>query len=212
MPIFHNRRDAGKQLATHLEQFQNRPDAIVLGIPRGGIVVADEIARALHVPLDVFITHKLGAPKNPELAIGAIAGDGTLVLDQPSIQQLGISEKLVEQEYAKQMREIKRRTKLFRHNKPPLVLQDKIIIVADDGIATGATVLVALIALRKQKPARLIIAAPVAPAHILPELRRHCDELVLLVTPADFYAVGYFFENFGQVEDDQVVEILKRDT
>lgn len=208
MPIFLNRRDAGKQLAAQLQQYQNRSDVIVLGIPRGGMVVADEIARALHVALDVFITHKLGAPKNPELAIGAVASDGTLLLDQPRIQQLHIPQPLVTLEYNVQMREISRRLKLYRAGKPPLILESKIVIVADDGIATGATTLVALKALRKQNPARLVLAAPVAPAQVVPELRAACDELVVLNVPANFLAVGYFYEEFDQVEDKEVVRIL----
>lgn len=208
MICFTDRRDAGKRLAAKLTHYKNNPSAIVLGIPRGGVVVAQEIARALDVPLDVFITRKLGAPMNAELAIGAVASDGAVLLDQQLIQQLHISPKFIEHERAKQMREMQRRLEMYRRGKPPLGLQNKIVILVDDGIATGATVFAALRALKNQNPTRVILAVPVAPRQVLPQLRAACDELELLDAPEPFVAVGYFYQDFEQVADEEVVRIL----
>lgn len=220
---FIDRRDAGRRLANRLLETRVAPllhrtsaggaavlrdDVIVLGIPRGGIMVADEVARALNAPLDVFIARKIGAPMNRELAIGAVASDGTLFLDQSLIRHLDIPMKLVEQERDQEVDEIQRRIALYRRGKPPLNLQGKIVVLVDDGIATGATTLAALRALKHQNPARVILAVPVAPRQVVPELRAECDELVLLATPEPFLAVGLFYENFAQVQDDQVVELL----
>ncbi|TAH51778.1 MAG: phosphoribosyltransferase [Chloroflexota bacterium] len=208
MICFTDRRDAGKRLAAKLTHYKNNPSANVLGIPRGGVVVAQEIARALDVPLDVFITRKLGAPMNAELAIGAVASDGAVLLDQQLIQQLHISPKFIEHERAKQMREMQRRLEMYRRGKPPLGLQNKIVILVDDGIATGATVFAALRALKNQNPTRVILAVPVAPRQVLPQLRAACDELELLDAPEPFVAVGYFYQDFEQVADEEVVRIL----
>lgn len=208
MICFTDRRDAGKRLAAKLTHYKNNPSANVLGIPRGGVVVAQEIARALDVPLDVFITRKLGAPMNAELAIGAAASDGAVLLDQQLIQQLHISPKFIEHERAKQMREMQRRLEMYRRGKPPLGLQNKIVILVDDGIATGATVFAALRALKNQNPTRVILAVPVAPRQVLPQLRAACDELELLDAPEPFVAVGYFYQDFEQVADEEVVRIL----
>ncbi len=208
MICFTDRRDAGKRLAAKLTHYKNNPSAIVLGIPRGGVVVAQEIARALDVPLDVFITRKLGAPMNAELAIGAVASDGAVLLDQQLIQQLHISPKFIEHERAKQMREMQRRLEMYRRGKPPLGLQNKIVILVDDGIATGATVFAALRALKNKNPTRVILAVPVAPRQVLPQLRAACDELELLDAPEPFVAVGYFYQDFEQVTDEEVVRIL----
>lgn len=209
---FLNRRDAGQQLAAKLlgdHKGAPQRDRIVLGIPRGGIVVADEIARALDAPLDVFITRKIGAPFNRELALGAVASDGTVFLDQALIHGLHIPQKLVERARDKQLREIQRRVEMYRRDKPPLALENKIVILVDDGIATGATTMAALRALKYKNPARIILAVPIAPRQVVPMLRAECDELVILDTPESFVAVGYFFQDFGQVSDKQVVEILR---
>ncbi len=210
MTLFENRRDAGKQLASRLSQYKHHANAIVLGIPRGGIVVADEIAQALHAPLDVMITRKLGAPDNPELAIGAVASDGTLFLDRVLIHQLHISSEQVARERAAQLHEIRRRIELYRRDRPPLTLQNKLAILVDDGIATGATTIAALRALKNQNAARLVLAVPVAPPQVVSALRAECDEVVLLSTPEPFIAVGYFFRDFTQVTDEEVIEILNR--
>lgn len=210
MKRFANRRDAGRQLAAKLRAYQNRADVIVLGIPRGGIVVAAEIARALHAPLDVLIAHKIGAPFNEELAIGAIAGDGTVFFDNALIHELRLAPELVQQARDAQQREIERRAKLYRGTRAPFQLQFKIVIVADDGVATGATTIAALRALRQHEPARLILAVPVAPRQVAPLLRAECDEVLLLDMPEPFVAVGYFYEDFEQVTDEQVMNILQQ--
>ncbi len=185
-------------------------DVIVLGIPRGGVVVAAEIARVLHAPLDVFIVRKIRAPFNKELALGAVASDGTVFLDQALIHQLHIPQKLVELECENQKLEIQRRLQLYRRNKTSLALDNKIAILVDDGIATGATTIAALRALKHSRPARVILAVPVAPRQVVKDLRAECDELVLLDTPEPFVAVGHFYEDFEQIMDSEVVELLER--
>lgn len=208
MTRFRDRREAGQQLARKLRAYQDCADAVVLGIPRGGIVVAAEIAFALRTPLDVFIAHKIGAPFNEELAIGAIAGDGTVFLDNALIRELRLPEDRVRQARETQLREIERRANLYRRDRAPLQLQDKIVIVADDGVATGATTMATLRALRRQNPARLMLAVPVAPRQVVPLLRAECDELIVLEAPEPFVAVGYFYEDFEQVTDEQVIAYL----
>lgn len=206
---FENRREAGKRLASKLSAYKNCADAIVLGIPRGGVIVADEIARALNLALDIFITRKIGAPFNHELALGAIASDGTVYLDQQLIREFGLSQHSIENACEAQKREIERRAAMYRRDRPPLNLENKIAILVDDGVATGATTLAALRALRHQNPSRLILAVPVAPKQMVQPLRAACDELVLLAAPEPFIAVGYFYEDFEQVTDEQVVGILQ---
>lgn len=217
MTKFRNRREAGRQLAARLMKGSGlgapsggnlRTDLFVLGIPRGGVVVAVEVARALHAPLDVFITRKIGAPHNPELAIGAVTSDGAVFLDRSLIQHLHIPQNLVDRERDEQQREIQRRLEMFRRDKPPLDLTGKIVILVDDGIATGATTFAALRALKNQQPSRVILAVPVAPRQVIAQLRDECDELVILDSPDPFVAVGYFYEDFEQVSDDEVVELL----
>lgn len=181
---------------------------VVLGIPRGGIVVADEIARELEAPLDILITHKIGAPFNPELAIGAVASDGTIFLDQPLIQELGLAPATIEREKERQVREIGRRAELYRKGQPPIDLTDKTLVLADDGVATGSTTIVALRALAHYRPTKRILAIPIAPALTLSALQRESDELTVLATPEPFLAVGRFYEEFEQVTDEEVIEIL----
>lgn len=205
---FSNRRDAGQQLAAKLTAYKDKPDVIVLGIPRGGVVVAAQVARALNVPLDIFITRKIGAPFNHELALGAVASDGTVVLDEPLIHELRVPRRLIERETEIQKREIRRRLELFRKDRPALALENKTVIVVDDGIATGSTIIAALRALRHSRPARLVLAVPVAPVQAVPQLRAECDELVLLDTPEPFMAVGFFYEDFEQVTDEEAVNLL----
>lgn len=207
--LFLNRRDAGQQLAGRLALWRADPNVIVLGIPRGGIITAAEVARALNAPLDVWITRKIGAPEEPELAIGAIASDGTLVLDEVAIRELRVSQKFIERERERELREIARRAELYRQGRPPLVIANRVVILCDDGVATGATTLVALRALRKQKPARLILAVPVGPSVVLYSLARECDEIVVLATPEPFLAVGRFYEEFEQTTDEQVTAALR---
>ncbi len=207
--IFKDRADAGRELAKSLAFLKNESNIIVLGIPRGGVVVAAQVARALNAPLDVFIAHKLGAPSNPELAIGAIAGDNAILLDDVVVRDLKISEKDIAREAELQRKEIARRAKLYRQDRPPLNLKNKTVVLIDDGVATGSTVLVSLRALRQQLPAKLILAIPVGPADTLARLARECDQLVVIERPAMFWAVGQFYLNFGQTSDEEVIALLR---
>jgi putative phosphoribosyl transferase len=206
--LFRDRCDAGQQLAERLAFLQDEKNMIVLGIPRGGVVVAAQVARGLRAPLDVFIAHKLGAPSNPELAIGALTSDGQVWLDEEILGGMDLSEQEIAREVARQRADMARRVEIFQRNRAPLDVKNKIAIVIDDGIATGATMLVALRALRQHEPARLILAVPVAPADSLERLARECDDAIALATPAPFWAVGRFYAQFEQTSDAQVIALL----
>jgi putative phosphoribosyl transferase len=206
--LFKDRTDAGKQLAARLHFLQGQPNVVVLGIPRGGVVVAAEIARALAAPLDVFIAHKLGAPFNPELAIGAITSTGEVLLDETLVVELRLSNKEIEREIEYQRQEIARRLEVYRKHRPPLDLQNKTVVIVDDGVATGSTMLAALRALRQSRPARVILAIPVGPPETIQRLGQECDQVVVLATPEPFWAVGRFYTHFGQTSDEEVIELL----
>lgn len=206
--IFKDRCDAGQQLAKQLAFLKDQPNVIVLGIPRGGVVVAAEVARALNAPLDVFLAHKLGAPFNPELAIGAVTSTGEILLDELLVYELGITREEIEREAERQRAEIERRMRLYRANRPPLDVQNKTVVLIDDGVATGSTVLASLRALRQMQPAKLILAIPVGPAETMPRLARECDQLIVLATPEPFWAVGRFYVQFGQTSDEEVIALL----
>jgi predicted phosphoribosyltransferase len=209
--LFKDRRDAGQQLAARLAFLKDQPSVIVLGIPRGGVVVAAEIARALHAPLDVFLAHKLGAPFNPELAIGALTSTGEVLLDELLVAELRLSPREIAREVERQRKEIGRRLDVFRKDRAPLDLKDRTVVIVDDGIATGSTMLAALRALRQQKPARLILAIPVGPPETIQRLACECDQVIVLDTPEPFWAVGRFYMQFGQTSDEEVVELLGQD-
>jgi putative phosphoribosyl transferase len=206
--LFKDRTDAGKQLAARLAFLKDQPNVIVLGIPRGGVVVAAEIARALHAPLDVFLAHKLGAPFNPELAVGAVTSIGQVLLDEPLVAELRLTEKEIAREVEHQRKEIARRLKVFRGSRPPVDLEKRTVVVVDDGVATGSTMLAALRALRQQKPARVILAIPVGPPETMHRLACECDQVVVLDMPEPFWAVGRFYMQFGQTSDEEVIELL----
>jgi len=207
--LFNDRRDAGRRLARSLAA-RDVPSPVVLGIPRGGVVVAFEVSRALGAPLDVVIPRKIGAPGNPELAIGAVAQDGTLVVDQALVKALDVSEGYLEEEAARQKAEIGRRLSLYRQGTSAVPLEGATVIVVDDGIATGATVLAALRGLRSGRPARLVLAVPVAPPDTLDRLAVEADEVICLATPEPFYAVGQFYRHFEQTADEEVVDLLSK--
>ncbi len=208
--IFKNREDAGRQLVKRLEHLASRRDVLVLGIPRGGVSVAFEIASALHAPLDVFLSRKLGVPGHGELAFGAIsAGDGGYI-DEQIVRTAGVSPQQIERVITEVRRELGRRASLYRGDRPPLRVSGKTVILVDDGIATGASVYAAIQALRQMKPSRLILAVPVAPPSTCEWLSPFVDELVCLSTPDPFYAVGGFYEDFAQVEDQEVIDLLER--
>lgn len=206
--LFRDRRDAGRQLAERLAFLKGDKNVTVLGIPRGGVVVAAEVAHALNAPLDIFIAHKIGAPFNPELAIGALTSNGEVLLDEDLVDRLNLSEKAVAHQIAYQREDMARRLAVFRKKRLPLEVKSKIVVVVDDGVATGSTMLVALRALRKQEPARLILAIPVGPPETVAQLARECDQAVILDTPSPFWAVGRFYMRFDQTEDAEVMDLL----
>jgi putative phosphoribosyl transferase len=206
---FHDRHEAGQLLAKELAALRGRKDVIVLGVPRGGVVVAYEVAKALGAPLDVYITRKIGAPYNPELAIGAVASDGTLVLDHDLIERIGVPDSYVQQETARQRQEIKRRLAAYRGSRPEADLQGKTVILVDDGVATGATTLASLRAIKARQPAQLILAVPVGPEDTIQVLSSEADQVVCLYTPDLFWAVGAFYSVFDQTPDAEVIQLLQ---
>ncbi len=206
---FADRREAGRLLAGELERFRaDRP--VVLGIPRGGVVVAAEIAKHLDAELDIVLSRKIGAPGNPELAIGALAEDGHLFLDQQLAARLGVSQGFIAREQGRQLEEIARRVALFRAARPKVPLGGRVVIVADDGLATGATMQAALWVARRDRPRSTVAAVPVGAVDTIERLSGGVDELVCLRAPEDFGAVGRFYRRFDQVEDDEVLAILER--
>jgi len=205
---FRNREDAALRLAQRLRTRALR-DPLVLAIPRGGVVIAAVLARELGAELDVVLSRKLRAPFQPEYALGAVGEDGTLFLS-PHLEEIpGATDEYIAEEQHYQLAEIYRRKALIRAVRPPARVPGRSVIVTDDGIATGATMIAALQTAREQRPHELIVAVPVASPDRLPEIRRHCDEVVCLRSPADFRAVGQFYDDFSAVEDDEVVQLLR---
>ena len=203
--IFSDRREAGRKLG---EALGERPAALILGIPRGGVIVAREVAGVTGGELDVMVTRKLGAPMNSELGIGAVAPDGTTVLDQNLVRQLRVSDEYLAKEVARQVGEIARRLELYRAGRDALTVAGRDCVVVDDGIATGGTAEVALRSLTKQRASMVTLAVPVAPGETVERLGGTCDEVVCLSTPEPFAAVGQWFDHFDQVSDEEVLEAL----
>jgi predicted phosphoribosyltransferase len=206
--LFRDRHEAGKLLAQKLLDLKGNPNAIVLGIPRGGVVVAYEVAKTLGLPLDVFVARKIGAPGNPELAIGAVASDGTVVLDEVSISLMGVPKQYIEKETERQKEEIRKRIQAYRGGREGYSLQGKIVILVDDGVATGATIIASLRAIKASNPSQTILAVPVAPPDTVEKLRREADKVICLYTPSPFWAVGAFYVNFEQISDEEVQALL----
>lgn len=207
---FLNRSEAGKLLAEKLINYAAQPDTLVLGLPRGGVPVAYEIAVKLHVPLDVFIVRKLGVPEQEELAFGAIASSDITVFNQEIIDLLQISSATIDRVIHQQKKEIARRSARYRGEKTPLQLAAQTIILVDDGIATGATVAAAIVALKQQNPAQIILAVPVAPRAVCQQLASQVTHLICLRQEDYFGAVGYFYEDFSQTTDEEVIELLAK--
>ena len=206
---FKDRVEAGKELALHLEKFKNEK-GIVLGLPRGGVVVAKEVANKLGWPLDVFISRKISLPLNPEYAIGAITETDTVKLNEQLISSVGnIETSYIEEEVKRQEDEAQRRKNLFRNGEDLPDISDKTVILVDDGIATGFTVFAAIEALKKLKPQKIIIAVPVAPAEIKQDFLDYVDKFIALETPENFLSVGQFYDEFPQISDKEVADILK---
>jgi len=207
---FRNRVEAGRALAKALQRYADRSDVVVLGLPRGGVVVAFEVAQALHVHLDVMVVCKLGVPGQEELALGAVAAGGVRILDQQLIEGLGIASETIERLTARRRTEVDQRESLYRGECPRADVSGKVAILVDDGIATGSTARAAILALRQSHPARVIMATPVAPAAAYGELSKEADEVVCLAQPELFFAVGQFYWDFSQTSDEQVRELLHR--
>ncbi len=208
--IFPNRTEAGRRLALLLREYANRRDVIVLGIPRGGVPVAFEIARTLKAPLDVLVLRKLGVPGHEELGFGAIASGGIRALNSEIVEALRIPPRDIELVTEREAKELKRREHAYRGRRPPLDVEGRTVVLVDDGIATGSGMRAAIDALHQMKPAQIVVAVPVAPASTCDRLRGEVDELICLATPDPFYGVGQFYYDFSQVSDEEVNEMLDR--
>ena len=210
MEIFSDRPEAGRKLAQKLRHYAGQPDVIVLALPRGGIPVGYEVAHALDAPLDVFVVRKLGVPGREELAMGAIASGGVRLLNADVVEALRIPARAIEAASAREQEELQRRERAYRDGRPAPNVHGRTVILVDDGIATGSTMRAAITALRKQQTARIVAAVPVAPRHVCEEFREVADEVVCLLTPEYFVAVGQWYEDFSQTTDDEVRDLLAR--
>lgn len=206
--MFRNREEAGRILADELSQYRNDPTGLILALPRGGVAVGYQLSLALHIPLDVFITRKIGAPGNPEYAIGAVGETGSRYLNQEAVSSFGLSRHELDRLIHIQEKEITRRRDLYRQGRPLPQLTGRTVLLVDDGIATGSTFMASALAIRTLQPRRLVGVIPVGPPSTIREVRSHVDELVVLMTPDPFYAVGNFFIDFTQVEDRDVIQYL----
>ena len=207
--LFKDRRQAGELLAQKLQSYRGR-SPLILAVPRGGVVVAEPILDQLGGKLDLLITRKIGAPWQPELAIGAVAGDGLIMLNERLVEQMGVPKRYIDQAAAEEQREIRRRLERYRGKRPLPEVDGSLVILVDDGVATGFTLLAALKALRQQRPRELVLAVPVGPPDTFDRLHPEVDALFYLEAPPDFAAVGQFYANFDQVDDSTVISILSR--
>ncbi len=210
MAVFRDRFEAGQALSGRLQRYARHSDVIVLALPRGGVPVGFAVAMTLGDPLDVFLVRKLGVPGHAELAMGAIASGGVRVLNQAVMNALNIPAGIVDQVAAEEQRELERRERAYRDDRPPLEVHAKTVILVDDGLATGSTMRAAVEALRPSQPAGLVVAVPTAPRDVCEELRRLVDEIVCAITPEPFYGVGLWYDNFEQISDAEVSDLLQR--
>ena len=208
--LFRDRRDAGRLLAEKLAAYANRPDALVLALPRGGVPVAYEVARALGAPLDVFVVRKLGVPGYEELAMGAVATGGVRVLNDQLVERLGIPEQMIDAVAARELQELARRERRYRGGRPPPYVRGRTVILVDDGLATGATMHAAIEALRQQKPTRIVVAVPTASPETCEEMKTKADDVICAITPEPFQAVGRWYQDFSQTTDEEVEALLSR--
>lgn len=206
--LFHDRLDAGRQLASRLEGYGGRPDLVVLALPRGGVPVAHEVANRLGAPLDVFLVRKLGVPGQEELAMGAISEGGVEVVSDNLIRELGIPRALVQQTSARERLELDRRDRFFRGGRGLVPVRGRVVILVDDGLATGSTMEAAVVGLRRLDPARIVVAVPVGAAETCERLRKIADEVVCVQTPEPFQAVGLWYDDFSQTSDEEVRRLL----
>ncbi len=209
--IFKDRSDAGQFLAEKLVEYANRPDVVVLGLPRGGVPVAFEVARVLQAPLDLFVVRKLGAPGQPELAFGAIAGDGIRVLDLDVLSTIGLPPTTINEVIAREQRELDRCEHEYRDHFPPVEVKGRAVIVVDDGMATGSSMRAAVRALRQREPRQIVVAVPVGARQTCESFQHEADTIaVCAITPESFTAVGVWYADFRQVSEDEVRDLLKR--
>jgi putative phosphoribosyl transferase len=208
--VFHDRADAGRQLAEELGDYAGRSGVLVLGLARGGVPVAFEVARALEAPLDVFLVRKLGVPGREELAMGAIASGGVRVLNDEVLRSLEVADETIASVAAAEQRELERRERLYRNGGGATPVAGKTAILVDDGLATGASMRAAALALREQGAGEVVVAVPVAPPETCAAFEQQVDRIVCARTPARFYAVGEWYEDFSEVSDEQVRELLQR--
>jgi putative phosphoribosyl transferase len=205
---FQDRAEAGRVLADRLTNYAGSPDVVVLALPRGGVPVGFQVARSLGTPLEVLSVRKLGVPGREELAMGAIASDGTRVVNRRVVRELGIAEDKLQAVAAAEQQELERRERTYRDQRPPPELTGKVVIVVDDGLATGATMWAAVAAIRRQRPARVVVAVPVGAASTCQQLEEAADEVICASTPALFVAVGQAYRNFAQTTDAEVRALL----
>jgi putative phosphoribosyl transferase len=206
--LYRDRSEAGQVLATKLTKYADRQDVVVLALPRGGVPVAFEVAKALHAPLDVFLVRKLGVPGHEELAMGAIATGGVRVINEEVVRMLRIPDEVIDAVTAREQQELQRREHLYRDDLPPPDVQGRTVILIDDGLATGSTMRAAVAALRQQHPARIVVAVPVAAPSTCSELQAEVDEIICAYTPEPFYGVGFWYEDFSQISDKEVHDLL----
>jgi len=209
-PLYRDRTEAGQILARRLRNLALDSNPLVLALPRGGVPVAFEIAQALHADLDIFLVRKIGVPGQEELAMGAIASGGTRVLNESLIRQMGISPAVIERVTAHEVKEIERRERLYRGGRPALPAKGRTVILVDDGLATGASMLAAVRAVQAQEPQRMIVAVPIASRQACEEFRQYVDDVICAETPEPFYAVGAWYEDFSQISDAEVQRLLQQ--
>ena len=207
--MFQDRRHAGRVLAAALSRYRGRGDLVVLALPRGGVPVAYEVAKQLSAPLDVFVVRKLGVPGYEELAMGAIASGGVLVLNQDVVNQLGLSQGVIDAVASKEREELARRERLYRGDRPPVEVRGRTVILVDDGLATGSTMRAAVAGLKARGPSGIVIGVPIAVPSTCEELASEVDDIVCAVTPEPFYAVGLWYSDFSQTTDEEVRELLE---
>ena len=205
---FPNRAEAGKQLARKLARYARCPDVLVLALPRGGVPVASEVARALEAPLDVFVVRKLGVPSHEELAMGAIAYGGVRVLNDSVVDSLGITAEVIDAVARREERELARRERAYRDDRPAPTVRGRVVILVDDGIATGSTMYAAIAALRQQGAGRIVVATPTVARTTYDEMRPEADDVVAVLMPEEFYGVGQWYEDFSQTTDEEVRALL----
>ncbi|MDJ0732707.1 MAG: phosphoribosyltransferase [Nostocaceae cyanobacterium] len=207
---FRNRTEAGKLLEKKLTAYANHKDGMVVALPRGGVPVAFEVAKALNLPLDICIVRKLGVPGHKELAMGAIASGGVRVLNYDVVSWLNISSQTIDEVAAKELRELERRDRVYRGNRPLLNVRDRTVILIDDGIATASTIKAAITILKEQEPKSIVVAVPVAPPPVCKDLAEIVDQVVCLSMPEAFYAIGLWYDNFAQTTDNEVRQLLEK--